>query len=114
MTSTPQASAVHAPQSMVNKPFSGYAIDSGVSPYMELFRRDSLSSVDNYNAYVKPRLQQRSTVQQFNGQIRGLQNNSRRQGRALQNLGREAQVLQGVSTPQYYMNTGNYYPGLGR
>ncbi len=46
--------------------------------------------------------------------IRGLQNYSRTQGQTLQQLNRDARTLQGIATPQYYQNYGNYYQGYGQ
>jgi hypothetical protein len=63
---------------------------------------------------VRPQIEQRFLNQQFGRDIRGLENNSRTQGVNLQQLYRTNQTLQGVATPQYYMNTGNYYPGAGQ
>jgi hypothetical protein len=102
-----------APPPAAEKAFSGYHMSSGVSPYMNLFRRSG-ETVDNYSTLVRPQLDQRYQNQQFSGDIRGLQNNTRTQGVNLQNLNRDTRALQGVGTPQYYQNTQGYFPGNGQ
>ena len=86
---------------------------SGVSPYMNLFRNDTNGgTIDNYSTYVRPALDQRSTNQQFNVDVYGLQRNQRIQNAVLQQMGRNySRAPQSVGTPQFYMNYGNYYPG---
>jgi hypothetical protein len=90
------------------RPFSG-----GVSPYMNLFRNDTAGgTIDNYSTFVRPALDQRSTNQQFNLDLWGLQRAQRIQNSALQQLGRNYQRgPQPVGTPDFYRNYGNYYPG---
>lgn len=106
--------AVLARQAAVTKPFSDYTPGSGLSPYLELFRLDTITGADNYNTLVRPLLNQQMMNRQVGSQIRGLQNTTRSQGAAIQNLGRENRFLKGISTPQYYMNFGDYYPSVGR
>jgi hypothetical protein len=96
------------------KAFSTYHTPSGVSPWMNLFRRDNGGNVDNYTSLVRPELEQRKTNQQVRGDISGLQRNSRTQGMNLQQLNQQNRSLQGVGTPQFYMNYGNYYPYQGQ
>ena len=73
---------------------------------MELGRINSTyGDIDNYNQYVKPRLEQRRANQQVGNQIIGLQDRVR-------TLNRQTQSLRGVIIPQYYMNHANYYPGF--
>jgi hypothetical protein len=103
--------AVSAP--VAEKPFAGYRPTSGVSPYMNLFRIQG-DSLDNYTSLVRPQVEQRFLNQQFGRDIRSLENNTRSQGLDLRQLYRSNQTLQGVGTPQYYMNTQNYYPGSGQ
>jgi hypothetical protein len=95
------------------KPFAGFRPTSGVSPYMNLFRTQG-DSLDNYTSLVRPQLEQRSLNQQFNHDIRGLEGNARSQNVDLRQLYRSNQTLQGVATPQFYMNYGNYFPGSGQ
>jgi hypothetical protein len=92
------------------KPFSRYQSPSGVSPYLNLFRRGS-GSADNYNTLVRPQFEQRYLNQQFGHDIGGLEQTGHMQGLNLQQLNQEYRTPQNVTTPQYYMNLGNYYPG---
>jgi hypothetical protein len=87
-----------------DKAFSGYQAPSGVSPWMNLFRRDSLGTVDNYTTLVRPQLEQNYMNRQVGRDIRGLEQSSRTQMINMQQLRRENQTLQGVATPQFYMN----------
>jgi hypothetical protein len=98
-----------APQGPVDKAFSGYHPTSGVSPYMNLFRIQG-DTLNNYTSLVRPEVEQRFLNNQFGQDIRGLATQSRMQGVNLQQLYRTNETLQGVATPQYYMNTGSYYP----
>jgi len=112
---TGTASFMTPPSAMPDKAFSGYRPPSGVSPYMNLFRRgDDLGTIDNYTSLVRPELEQRYMNQRLGNDIRGLQNSTRMQGMNLQHLNRETRTLQGVGTPQFYMNYGNYYSGYGQ
>jgi len=99
------------------KAFAGYRpFSSGISPYMNLFRRDNAGGVvDNYNTLVRPQLEQRQVNQQFGIDLYGLERNARIQQAALQRLDRNVtqRTLQGVSTPQYYQRYGNYYQNYG-
>ncbi len=108
------APARHAPSAGAVKPFSNYRPAPTLSPWAEMFRVNPSSTVDRYNGIVRPLLNQRSTNRQVGGQIYGLQGTTRRQGAAIQGLGRTTRGLQGAGSPQYYMNYGGYYPGLGR
>jgi hypothetical protein len=111
---TPPATAVPQATATQEKAFSGYRASSGISPYMNLFRRDNGGTVDNYTTLVRPESEQRFLNQRFGNDIRGLQNSTRTQGINLQNLNQQNRTLQGVGTPQYYMNYGNYYPSSGQ
>lgn len=95
------------------KAFSGYRAPSGISPYMNLFRRSG-EGVDNYSTLVRPELDQRFLNRQLGGEIRGLQRDTRMQRSNLQQLNRDNRTLQGVGTPQFYQNTGSYYPAQGQ
>ena len=77
---------------------------------MELFRREPSVSADNYNALVRPLLEQQRANQRVGSAVRGLQGTARRQGAAIRNLGQQT----GVAAPGHYMNYGGYYPGLAR
>jgi hypothetical protein len=95
------------------KAFSNYQLPSGVSPYMSLFRTGTNNgTVDNYSTLVRPQFNQQYLNQQYGRDIRGLQSDTRLQNQAIMSQSRQ---LQGVSTPQFYMNYGSYYsfPGGG-
>jgi len=94
-----------------SKPFSGYRQRPAVSPYMDLFRYGQPDGVDNYNTFVKPRLDQRRQNIMVGGQIQSLQNRTRTQSNALRSLGDQTRALQGRGTPHYFMNRGGYYGG---
>jgi hypothetical protein len=102
-----------APSPAAQKAFAGYQPSSGVSPYMNLFRIGG-ETIDNYTSLVRPQIEQRFLNQQFNRDIRGLDNSTHTQRVDLQQLYRTNQTLQGVATPQFYMNTGSYYPGAAQ
>jgi len=91
------------------KAFSDYRPSSGVSPWMNLFRRDSLGTVDNYTTLVRPQLDQQHMNRQVRGELRGLEQNSAMQNATMQQF-EQSRALQGVATPQFYMNYGSYYP----
>ena len=97
-----------------SKPFAGYRPTSGVSPYMNLFRQDSMGTVDNYTSLVQPQLEQRFLNQRFDRDIGGLERNARTQGINLQRLNQEERTLQGVATPQFFMNSRGRFPGYGQ
>jgi hypothetical protein len=99
------------------KAFSGARqFNSNVSPYMQLFRTSTnFGTVDNYSTLVRPALDQRSMNQQFNMDIYGLERTSRVQNSALRQLGRgNGRLPQSIGTPQFYMNSGSYYPSYGQ
>lgn len=98
---------------MPEKAFAGFRPTSGVSPYMNLFRVQG-DILDNYTSLVRPAIEQRFLNQQFNRDLRGLETNTRTQNVNLQQLYRSNQTLQGVATPQFYMNYQDYYPGSGQ
>ena len=110
-----KAAATHARQGGSQKPFSGYREPPAISPYLNLFRNDNnLGTIDNYTTLVRPFVQQRNMNTQVGQQIRGLQNTAVQQNQAIGTLGRETQRLQGVSSPQYYQQYGDFYPGFNR
>lgn len=98
----------NAPMTSISKPYRNYTLPSAISPYMELDRRnDSNGTIDNYNQYVLPRLEQANANRQMGSEIRGLQH-------SVQNLGRATTSVRGIAIPQYYMNYETYYPGFQR
>ena len=96
------SSAGSDPSPASEKAFGNYRPTSGVSPYMNLFRVGG-ETVDNYTSLVRPQLDQRFANQQFNRDIRSLQRSSSMQRVNLNQLYRANQTLQGVATPQFYM-----------
>jgi hypothetical protein len=99
---------------MPQKAFGSYQPPpSGSSPYMNLFRTgNNNGTIDNYTTLVRPALQQQNANQQFGNDIYGLQRAERIQRAAIQQVNPQSRYLQGVGTPQYYMNAGGYYPGM--
>lgn len=77
---------------------------------MNLFRNDTdAGTIDNYTSLVRPALEQRAANQRFNMDIYGLERRARIQQHSLQQMHQTERTLQGVGTPQYYMNYGGYY-----
>jgi hypothetical protein len=93
-----------------DKPYSNYRASSGVSPYMNLFR-SGFGGVDNYSTLVRPQLEQRTLNQKFGRDIGGLEQDLRSRNLDLQLLNQASRTPQTVTSPQYYMNLGGYYPG---
>ena len=62
--------------------------------------------MDNYTTLVRPQLDQRIQNQQFNRDINGLDRNTNGSADMLQQPNHSRRP-QGMSTPQFYMNTGN-------
>jgi hypothetical protein len=97
------------------KPFASVRpFESGVSPYMGLFRNDTAGgTIDNYSTLVRPALDQRSMNQQFNLDTYGLERVGRLQEMTLRQMGRfrsSDRTPQGVSTPQFDRMYNGYYP----
>jgi hypothetical protein len=99
-----------------DKLFSGYHAPSGISPYMNLFRGGTaLGTIDNYTTLVRPELEQRFMNQQVSRDLVGLERTNRAQQLRQQMLmQQQTRSLQGVGTPQYYMNYGGYYQQPGQ
>ena len=101
--------------SNVRKPYADYRRPSIVSPYINLTRDDTdFGRIDNYNTLVRPKLEQQNANRRAAGQIRGLQNNSRQQGSAIQRIGNRTGSLPQTTSGQFFMNTQKYFPGSGR
>ena len=86
------------------KAFSNFRPSSGVSPYMNLFRLQG-DSLDNYTSLVRPQIEQRflnSAVRPRHS--RTAEPDADAGGEHATTL-RTNETLQGVATPQYYMNT---------
>lgn len=98
----------------VNKPFSNISQSPAVSPYMNLYRRDT-GGTDNYYSFVRPQLDQRRANQVIGGEIRGLQSNQQLQSHAVQRLGKTNPAAQtGTMAPEYFQNYGAFYPRFSR
>jgi hypothetical protein len=129
-------SVVRAPpvQQSGQKAFAGYQPPGADSLNMNLSRTGTDNgTIVNYMTLGRRQLTQQYLNQQYRNQqyrnqqylnqkypnqqngldIRGLQSDTRLQNQALTNQSRQ---LQGVSSPQFYMNYGGYYnfPGSGR
>jgi hypothetical protein len=98
-----------------SKPFSSYSPEPTVSPYLNLFREDFDGTSDfNYQALVRPMLQQ----QQFNQQV---QRQSMEMARRLQTMAAQSDFNPEGSKSQYptghqtvFMYYGHYYPAARR
>lgn len=101
-----------APQ--VTKPFSGYSPGPAVSPYMDLYRRDT-GGLDPFNTFVRPQLEQRRAKEIIGGEIRGLQSNQRLQATMMQRLGKTNDRVQtGTMAPEFFQNYGSFFPSFSR
>jgi hypothetical protein len=98
------------------KAFSSYRPPSGISPYMNLFRTgNALGTIDNYTTLVRPELDQRYLNRQLGQDVQGMQQRARMQQLQMQQLNQQQnRAPQGIGTPQFYMNYGNFYPGYGQ
>ena len=87
----------------------------GYSPYMHLFRNDtSGGTVDNYTSLVRSCAAAAGREPAVRDDIFGLDRQNRIQQATMQRMQyNSVRSLQGVGTPQYYMNYGSYYPGFG-
>ena len=65
----------HTPAAAPEKPFADYEAAPVLSPYMQLFRRDNFTGIDNYNLYVKPALEAEAKRQQMQQQLNAIQQN---------------------------------------
>ena len=102
------------------KPFANYTPPRAISPYQNLYR-EPMSGVDNYNAFVKPIMEQQRLNVQTQYEVSKLQRTSRAQGRNLQMLDRRLNPYQRELArpttqqgPSQFMNLQQYYPGFGR
>lgn len=57
---------------VTEKPFSDYRLPPAISPYMNLYRFNPLTGVDNYNLFVRPILEQEAFNRQTSAQLRSL------------------------------------------
>ncbi len=109
-----RGAATAGARSATTKPFSNYRSEPAISPYLNLFRADAGSGVNNYYTLVRPFVEQRHTNQHVGGAIRGLQRTSRTQSSAIRRINRDAEAAQGRASQQYYQNFRNFFPGMNR
>ncbi len=57
---------------VAEKPFSDYRLPPAISPYMNLYRFNPATGVDNYNLFVRPILEQEAFNRQTAAQLRSL------------------------------------------
>ncbi|MDO4629052.1 MAG: hypothetical protein Q4C70_07700 [Planctomycetia bacterium] len=69
----------HTPSVAPEKPFANYEPAPILSPYMNLYRRDNYTGIDNYNLYVKPAIQAEQKRQQMQNQLNTVQQNQNQQ-----------------------------------
>ncbi|HBO44237.1 MAG TPA: hypothetical protein DD670_09955 [Planctomycetaceae bacterium] len=100
------------------KPFQGYRPQSAYSPYMRLNQQSSFTGASNpYYEWVRPLLEQQQENRQVDRQIGGLTGVARS---GFQNFEAMRQrpgntIQQGPQrNPSTFMNTGQFYPGMGR
>ena len=80
---------------------------------MNLFRRgDAFGTVDNYYTLVRPFVEQQYTNARVGGDIHRLQRASRVQSTAIDRLGRQAEAVEGIATPQFYQNFQGFFPEI--
>ncbi|MBE6427762.1 MAG: hypothetical protein E7028_04115 [Planctomycetaceae bacterium] len=65
----------HTPSQAPEKPFANYEAAPVLSPYMNLYRRDNFTGIDNYNLYVKPALEAEQKRKQMQNQLNTVQQN---------------------------------------
>lgn len=66
------SAATVSPAPVAEKPFSDYRLPPAISPYMNLYRFNPLTGVDNYNLFVRPILEQEAFNRQTTAQLRSL------------------------------------------
>jgi len=98
---------------MVDKPFSTYRPQPAVSPYLNLFRSGG-GLANNYFNLVQPRMEQRAESARTQHKIRQLEQSTRRQGQALEDMSRQAEGGV-IVTPQFSQPFQNgYVPPFSR
>lgn len=80
-----------------------------VSPYLNLLRRDNFGPL-NYQTLVRPELEFRARLEQQGRAIGGVRRDVDENTRTLE---RES-GLRTTGHQSYFLNYGNYYPGLSR
>ena len=120
----PRGRPPSAPASVGSKPFGNYTPAPTISPYMNLYR-EGVTGIDNYNALVRPVIEQQQRNQRTQRELSRLQQSTRAQSSNLQRLNQRTNPYQ-RAVPSYgsggqqgqrpagYMNYHQYYPGFGR
>jgi len=88
------------------RPHAGVTHGPAISPWHNLYRRDTTGGLDNYNAYVRPDLEQRQMNSRFGNQINGVQ----QQGAALQHQMNQENMGSGFANPKYFIDYKQFYP----
>ena len=109
------------PSAAGQKPFSGYEPPPTLSPYMNLYR-DPVGGIDNYNALVRPVIEERRRAQSVQHELNRLRRAASVQGRNINQLERRTNPYQRRAAspnssgqqPAMFMNYNNYYPGFGK
>lgn len=85
----------HNPSASTQKPFADYQKPATFSPYMNLYRRDNFSGIDNYNLYVKPALEAEQQNAQTQREIMDLRQQQQQQQQAATQPTRSQGVVYG-------------------
>ena len=84
-----------------------------ISPYLQYFRQPT-GVLNNYNQFVRPRQELRSTLQNQNQQLRQLDDNVRNARRDINTLSQTRGAgVRPTGVGSAYMNFSHYYPALG-
>jgi hypothetical protein len=104
------------PAAVTQKPFSNYTAAPAVSPYINLFRSNSLlGTAANYYGLVRPQVQQQSFNQQAAENLSRLGTINAMQQTQIQSLQQQNQLLlEGRLQGSPFTNYLHYYPGLSR
>jgi hypothetical protein len=113
----PQAASIGSgPQPIspatADKPFSNYSPRPVISPYMELYRTqtvDDFIGINRYYNYVRPRIEQEQRQRAVRRQFSQLEQVNRQQRQTIDQLQRETNAMQGTQQHQYFMNQSKYY-----
>ena len=92
------------------KPFSSFAMQPAISPYLYLNAGTGTSQLTNYLAHVKPQLDQMETNQQQQREIQQLRN----QVQKMSTSGGGTQRSSRPNAAAHYMDTAQFYRGLQR
>lgn len=96
----------HTPTQAPEKPFANYEAAPVLSPYMNLYRRDHVAGIDNYNLYVKPALEAEQNRKQMQSQLNAIQQNQNQTKIQQQTQFNTSVGAQTVGAAYGQMNTG--------